>query len=174
MCNNTNTCLEYLKEYENHNAAVGDSFSHISTSSHYSPEEIYCFDERESLITYQVSIFLEKSSEIVRKINGIIRNSFESGLFSKWKRDTLKFKQSIEETPPIQMTLENLLMPVIFILGIGIPISVAVFLLEHLVSRKMKQKIKSGIWFFLDNICNPDRLYFRFEPQSSNSCPIQK
>lgn len=86
-----------MKEYENHNVAVGDSRLDILTSSHYSPEEIYCFDERGSLIIYQLSIILEKSSGIVGKINGIIRNSFESGLFIKWNRDTLKIKHDIED-----------------------------------------------------------------------------
>lgn len=161
-------CLKYLKQYENHDVAVGDSRLHILASPQFSPLEIYCFDERESLITYQVSLLLKKNSVHESNINRIIRNSIESGLFIKWNKDTLQINPGIVDTPPLQMTLENMLTPIIFILGIGIPVSMTVFFLEHLVFRKMKQKSKSRIWILLHQMCNPDRLYFRSYAEVDN------
>lgn len=166
MCNSTAECLKYLKQYENYDIALGDSRMHIQASKNYSPDQIYCFDRRKSLLTYQVSLLLRKGSKLEGKINQIIRRSSESGLFTKWNRDTLQMNHGIEDIPPLQMTLENMLMPVIFILGIGLPLSVFLFLMEHLVSRKMKKQSKSFIWILLDQLCNPDRLYFKTKVQS--------
>lgn len=164
VCRNTDTCLNYLKRYDNYGMAIGGTRLHILTSSHYSPDDIFCFDESESLLTYQVALLLKNGSDFEIDINRIIRHSFEAGLFSKWERVSLKVKHRAEDDQPLQMTMENLLMPMIFVLGIGLPVACLAFLGELIIFRKVKQKKSSQIWHLLHRMCDAERKFLYIQP----------
>lgn len=164
VCCNTDACLNYLKRYENYDMAIGGTRLHILASSHYSPDDIFCFDESESLLTYQVALLLKNGSNFEIDINRIIRNSFEAGLFSKWESANLKVKHRTGDDQPLQMTMENLLMPLIFVLGIGLPAACLVFLSELVIFRKVKQRNSSQIWHLLHQMCDAERKFFYIQP----------
>lgn len=164
ICNNIDTCLQHLKRPENYRMAVGDSRLHLLSSPSYSPSELYCFDESESIFTYQVSLLLKNGSELEAKINRIIRNLFESGIFIKWSKEYQRNQQIDEsdDTPRI-LTITHLLMPLIFVMGTLIPLSLIVFSLELVTFGKMSRGEKSRIWFYLEQMCNPDRHYLKLD-----------
>lgn len=143
--------------------AVGDSQLHIQASPYYSPDKIFCFEEPECMLTYHVSLLLKKNSALETDINRMIRILFEAGILSKWKNNSPKVKQRMPTDQPLQMTMENLLMPLIFILGIGLPLALLIFLGELIVSRKMKQPSISPVWFLLNQMFDPDRKYLNIE-----------
>lgn len=164
VCNNIDTCLQHLKRPENYNMAVGDSSLHLLSAPSYSSSDIYCFEDSESILTYHVSLLLKNGSKLEAKINRIIRNLFETGMFTKWNTFDQREQHIIDSNePPVRMTVTNLLMGLICVLGIGIPLALIIFIMELVSFAKTKQNEKSRIWFNMHQICNPDRQYLTLE-----------
>lgn len=164
VCDDITTCLTHLKRPENYNMAVGDSRLHLLSSSAYSPSSIYCFDDSESFSTFQVALLFKKGSRFEAQINRIIRNLFEFGIFNKWSQSYLHKKQIDSDEIPPQMTVQNLLMPIIFVLGIFIPLAIIIFVLELITFAKIKPNRRpSRAWTFLHRILKSERFYFKMK-----------
>ena len=163
MCNNIDTCLEHLKRSENSDMAVGASKLQILNSQAYSPSKHYCFKDSEAILTYQVSLLLKKNSKREMQINGIIQRAFEAGLFVKWGKDYKTKPEEVLLVPTGHMTLSNALTAVIFALGVGVPVSILVFVLEIITSAKVKQPSPTKFWLLADMLLKPERRYFKLD-----------
>lgn len=163
VCDDINTCLTHLKRPENYKMAVGDSRFHLLSSSAYSPSSIHCFDDSESISTYQVALFHKKDSQIEAMINRIIRNLFEFGIFNKWSQTYLRKKHIDSDEIPPQMTVQHLLLPIIFLMGTLIPLATIVFVLELVTFAKIKQRRPSRAWSFSHRMLTAERFYFQMK-----------
>lgn len=74
--------------HRNYNIAVGGSRQNILNSPLYSQSKIYCFNGLENIATYPIALYMRKSFHLKDKVNDIIQEVSEAGLFEKWKEDS--------------------------------------------------------------------------------------
>lgn len=78
-------CLNYAAE--NEHLAVVVSRQHALYNPHIERNKLFCFDRRESLYVYPVSMLLPKKFHLLPHINAVIQHVIESGHMQKWARD---------------------------------------------------------------------------------------
>lgn len=153
-------CLERLKNDDR--LAVAGSRQHISNSASYSEDEIYCFERRENILSYQHSLIMRKGFELTSRFNELIRNAFEGGLFVQWERvNQRKRKLIIEPEPSLPLTLEHLGVPFAFILFVGMSLGTFAFIAELMIFRKMEKPDRHWIWPYLEQFFDGERHYMK-------------
>ena len=158
--------MDHLKHDDNDYLAVGGSRQRILNSRSYSPLKIYCFDREENIASYQPALFMRQDFNLKRKINRIILNAFESGLFVKWDRDSQRKKERIiPYTPNPSFTLKEYTFAFVFVVGIGSLMAASSLLCEIVINRKMKQTTKAKIWSYLEQFFDGDRHYLKDLPE---------
>lgn len=70
--------------------AVAVSRQHADNNPSISTTDMYCFKKTDNIYTFSVSMLTKKDYHLLSKINDIIRTISESGLLSKWQRDSEK------------------------------------------------------------------------------------
>ncbi|XP_055309007.1 uncharacterized protein LOC129572917 [Sitodiplosis mosellana] len=161
VCPNIDHCLDHLKHDDNELLAIGGSRQRILNSQSYSPAGIFCFD-RESIASFQPAMLMRKDFALKRKIDEIIRNAFESGLFVKWDRDSQRKKERvIPFEPSVVLSVENIAMPLVFAIGVGSLMATAAFYCEILISRKIKENAPSRHWVYLEQFFDGERHYLK-------------
>lgn len=86
VCKKLDKCLQEIKQSKV--TAVAVSRHHASNTPLISPLEMYCFSKSNNIYTYSVSMLVKKQYHLLLKIENIIRGITESGLLSKWQRDS--------------------------------------------------------------------------------------
>ncbi|KAH8331192.1 hypothetical protein KR067_012616 [Drosophila pandora] len=94
MCYNIVECLNDAAH--NEHIAVAVSRQHSFYNPRIQRDQLYCFDRRESLYVYQVTMLLPKKYHLLHQINPIIQHIIESGHMQKWARD-LDMRRKIHE-----------------------------------------------------------------------------
>lgn len=133
-------CLQRLNNDDYIDLAVGGSRQHILNSRSFSPLNMYCFDQSEHIIGYQPVLLMRKHSPLRSKIDDIICNAFEGGLFVKWNRDNQRKKKKHEHRhkSPDKLTLKEYAFGIVLILGIGSTVSTLTFCVELIIKWQMK------------------------------------
>ncbi|XP_068152718.1 uncharacterized protein Ir87a [Drosophila tropicalis] len=85
MCYNIVDCLNDAAE--NDHIAVAVSRQHSFYNPRIHRDHLFCFDRRESLYVYLVTMLLPKKYHLLHQINPIIQHIIESGHMQKWARD---------------------------------------------------------------------------------------
>uniref|UniRef100_A0A336M3L9 CSON011600 protein n=1 Tax=Culicoides sonorensis TaxID=179676 RepID=A0A336M3L9_CULSO len=86
VCKKLDKCLEKIK-YDKM-TAVAISRHHALNSPMISPLDMFCFSTSNNIYTYSVAMLVKKQFHLLLKIENIIRGITESGLLSKWQRDS--------------------------------------------------------------------------------------
>ncbi|XP_034664641.1 uncharacterized protein LOC117899003 [Drosophila subobscura] len=94
MCYNIVDCLNDAAN--NEHIAVAVSRQHSFYNPRIPRDRLFCFDRRESLYVYLVTMLLPKKYHLLHQINPIIQHIIESGHMQKWARD-LDMKRMIHE-----------------------------------------------------------------------------
>ncbi|KAH8384084.1 hypothetical protein KR009_012034 [Drosophila setifemur] len=94
MCYNIVDCLNDAAHDEH--IAVAISRQHSFYNPRIQRDSLYCFDRRESLYVYQVTMLLPKKYHLLHQINPVIQHIIESGHMQKWARD-LDMRRKIHE-----------------------------------------------------------------------------
>ncbi|EDW14587.1 uncharacterized protein LOC6573031 [Drosophila mojavensis] len=85
ICYNLVECLNHATE--NEHLVVVVSRQHALYNPHIERNKLYCFDRRESLYVYPVTMLLPKKFHLLPHINAVIQHVIESGHMQKWARD---------------------------------------------------------------------------------------
>ncbi|EDV92959.1 uncharacterized protein LOC6564310 [Drosophila grimshawi] len=85
VCVNIVECLNNAADQEN--VVVSVSRQHAFYNARIQRDRLYCFDRKESLYVYQVSMLLPKKYHLLHHINAVIQHVIESGHMQKWARD---------------------------------------------------------------------------------------
>lgn len=94
MCYNLVDCLNDAAQ--NEHIAVAVSRQHSFYNPRIQRDRLYCFDRRESLYVYLVTMLLPKKYHLLHQINPVIQHIIESGHMQKWARD-LDMRRVIHE-----------------------------------------------------------------------------
>lgn len=154
ICENLNDCL--LDVVKNRSKAVGISREHAKNSRlPIKADDIYCFPPTDNIFVYSVVMLVKKNFHLLSKINENIRIISESGLLSKWQKDSEKigaFNDDSADTKnnnphgSVQMELKMEHVEGAFLLVlIGLILSTLVFFMElftfWLSNRKKDNKM---------------------------------
>lgn len=162
MCDDLDRCLQHLKHDDNYDLAIGGSRQRIFNSPNYSSEEIFCFDGAERIAGYQPRLLLSNNFVGRSRVDQIIQNAFESGLFIKWDRENRKPIKHVEEyEPPFEITLQQAAPILALYLPIAMGMSIVTFLLERFIFWKRKQNPESQKWKLLESFFDGERHYFK-------------
>ncbi|KAH8335632.1 hypothetical protein KR074_007385 [Drosophila pseudoananassae] len=94
MCYNIVDCLNDAAH--NEHIAVAVSRQHSFYNPRIQRDRLYCFDRKESLYVYQVTMLLPRKYHLLHQINPVIQHIIESGHMQKWARD-LDMRRKIHE-----------------------------------------------------------------------------
>lgn len=142
--------------------AVGGSHQRILNSPSYLSTEIFCFGVGESIVSYQPRLLFRKHSPLKSRVNEIIQNAFESGLFIKWDRENRKKPEHIVEYEPIMaITLEHWTGLLLLFFLNGIILSISTFLAELFISSKRKQNPQSKRWKLIKSFFDGKKYYLK-------------
>ncbi|XP_070851627.1 uncharacterized protein Ir87a [Drosophila suzukii] len=94
MCYNLVECLNDAAH--NEHIAVAVSRQHSFYNPRIQRDRLFCFDRRESLYVYLVTMLLPKKYHLLHQINPVIQHIIESGHMQKWARD-LDMRRMIHE-----------------------------------------------------------------------------
>ena len=87
ICQNLNDCL--MDVAKNRSNAVAISREHAeNTRLPITADDIYCFPPTDNIFVYSVVMLVKKNYHLLSKINENIRIISESGLLSKWQKDS--------------------------------------------------------------------------------------
>lgn len=165
MCPSIDNCLEHLTHDDNSDLAVGGSRDYILNSPSYSPLKIFCFDSDESIASYPMVLSMRKDFALKSKVDEIIRNSFEGGLFVKWERDTRRKTEPLRPyEPQLELTLKECAF-ICFMGSVGFIVSILTFICEIIIYRKLKQNGRSPVWKYLRQFFDGNRHYLRNLPE---------
>lgn len=154
--------MEHLKHDDNDDLAIGGSRQRILNSRVYSSQEIFCFDSAENIASYQPRIFISNNFPWKSRIDQIIQNAFESGLFVKWNRKSQKPPEIIEEfEPPMEITLEQATPLFVLFYSTALGLSVLSFFAECYIFRKRKQNPTSQKWKVLESFFDGKRHHLK-------------
>lgn len=153
--------MEHLKHDDNDDLAIGGSRQRILNSRVYSSEEIFCFDSAEHIASYQPRLLISNDFPYKSRVDEIIQNAFETGLFAKWNRENqMPPEHIVEYEPPMEITLEQALPLFALLLGISLVLSISTFLAELFIFWKRKQNPASQKWKVLESFFDGKRHHF--------------
>ncbi|EDW24160.1 GL23534 [Drosophila persimilis] len=95
MCYNIVDCLNDAAN--NEHIAVAVSRLHSFYNPRIQRDRLFCFDRRESLYVYLVTMLLPKKYHLLHQINPVIQHIIESGHMQKWARDLDRRRMIHEE-----------------------------------------------------------------------------
>lgn len=162
VCKSIDGCLKQLRHENNHDLSVGGSSERILNSRFYSASEIFCFDSDQYIAGYQPRLWMwmQKDFTLESRINRIIQQAFEGGLFVKWHRDNQrKPKRMTRDNQWKPFNLKQFSLPFVTIYGLGIIVSILSFFSEIFIQRKMMQKQRSKVWIYLERFFDGKRHY---------------
>ncbi|CAO1422337.1 unnamed protein product [Diamesa serratosioi] len=139
ICENLNDCL--MDVAKNRSKAVGISREHAkNTRLPATANGIYCFPPTDNIFVYSVVMLVKKNHHLLSKINENIRIISESGLLSKWQKDSVRIDEFNDDSTnnknnnehgSIQMKLKMEHVEGAFLLVlIGLTLSALVFFME--------------------------------------------
>lgn len=166
MCLHPDNCLKRLLNDEN--IAVAVSRLHAENSPVISKTELYCFSRSNNIYSYSIALPIKLDFHLLPQINYIIRQLFEFGLIERWN----KLSQSIASSVSISKLLKSegedgghlVVLTVahitgaILILGAGLIMSFAVFILERIVYRIIRHGRRNKFWNFVNSILDPQKV----------------
>lgn len=166
VCPSIDRCLEHLKGDDNSDLAIGGSRQHILNSRFYSPEKMFCFDRNEIIASYQPRLLMRKDFPFKSRVNEIIRNAFEGGLFVKWSRESKRQRERvIQHERFLAISLQVSFGPFLFFCGCGSILATLALLSEYIIFKKMSQKNRSRIWVYLEQFFDGKRHYLTNLPE---------
>lgn len=130
VCKKLDKCLQQIKR--NKGTAVAVSRHHALNSPMISPLDMYCFSKSNNIYTYSVTMLVKKQYHLLLKIENIIRGITESGLLSKWQRDSelvVVSTDSDSDTGVTKLKFEHV-QGGFLLWGIGLGIGLLVFMME--------------------------------------------
>lgn len=143
---------------------MGGSRQHILNSPSYSPSKVFCFDRDEGIAGYQPVLLMRKDFPLRKRIDEIIRNAFESGLFEKWDQDSsIKARQDPFEAGTA-LTLEQYAVFLVIVYIIGCILSTLSLIAEFIVERNVGQDRRFRIWIYLQYLFDGKRHYWNDLP----------
>lgn len=162
ICKDIDICLEHLKQDDNIDLAVGGSRQRILNSPSYLSTEIFCFAADESIASYQPRLLFRKYFTLKSRVDQLIRNAFESGMFIKWDRENRKRPERITEyEPPLEIRLEHWTGFLTLFFLTGNILSICTFFAERLIWSQRKLNPQSSRWKKIESFFDGKRHYFR-------------
>lgn len=162
MCKSINNCLEHLEHDDNYDMAVGGSRQYILNSRFHSPWKMFCFNSDQSIVNFQPRLMMRVDILLQSKIDRIIQNAFESGLFTKWNRDSQRKKEHVFPIgPPLTLNLEQYSFALITVYGSGVIISILALCFEFIIQWNMMRPHRWWIWMYLQQFFDGQRHYFK-------------
>lgn len=157
--------MKDLKHDDNDDLAVGGSRQHILNSLSYSPSKLYCFSLNEHIVSYQPALLMRTDFILRTRIDRMIQNAFECGLFLKWDRDSQRKKERIIPFEPSYIaTLQQYSFALILILGSGLTISSLIFFTELFIQRQVERNPHSA-WSCSRRVIDGHRDFFIYLPE---------
>lgn len=174
ICLSIDHCLNHLAYDENADLAVGGSRQHILNTRQYSMSNLFCFSRDENIASYPSVLLMRKDFAFRSRIDYMIQNAFEGGLFVKWNRDSqrkMKRKFYLDTKPELTLKEYGILFS---IFALGWSLSILVFICEYFIQNKLKETNTSEIWRFLDRFIDAKRYYFKNLPEKMEQMIAKK
>lgn len=152
-----------MKHDDNYDMAIGGSRQHILNSRSYSSREHFCFNPDQNIVSYQPRLLMRMNAPLRSRIDRIIRNSLESGLFEKWKRDSERRKEpkQIEQEETHVLTCEHFLFLYGTVYATGVVMASLSLYSEIIIKRNMMKSPRLRIWMYLEHFFDGNRNYLR-------------
>lgn len=164
VCPDMHCCLD--DAVESSAIAIGASRHHIYATSAYQSNGIYCFDRKETIADYRISMLINADFNQRHNIDGIIRHILEAGLFTGWNSVQKRPKISpLVEFGSQRVTNEQISAAWVFMIACGWFLAISTFFAERIISRKRGQENASRIWVYLERFFDGKRHYFKNLPE---------
>lgn len=154
----------HLNEYDT--IAIGASRHHMLSANTYNPNQIFCFNDHESIASYRVSMIIDREFNRRHNVNQLIQRIAESGLFSKWYSEHKRnwFDPSVD-LGTLNVRIEQIVGPVVFDLSAGWILGLLCFIAENIIHRKLRDNNASRIWTKLGHFFDGERHYLTNLPE---------
>ncbi|XP_035780489.1 uncharacterized protein LOC118460354 [Anopheles albimanus] len=135
VCPDMDVCLARIRT--DRQLAIAISRAHSSNSRSVGEAEMYCFAKTENIYTYSVSMLAKKDFHLLPKINDLIRRISESGLLSKWQKESEKIRIDDEDESDDRQTILRLdhIQGAFLLWAVGLVLSLVGFVAERLYHR---------------------------------------
>lgn len=143
------------------NLAIGGSRQHILNNEIFSPVNIHCFNQTESLGTYPIAFLMRTDFDFKDEINQIIRNILEGGLIDQWNQTLTKNVDLVIPYEPItQLKMEYFYGTLTFSIGLGTFVALLAFITEHFAYTVSKMDNRPWIFMFIERFIDTQRYFF--------------
>ncbi|GAB0100425.1 ionotropic receptor 87a [Sergentomyia squamirostris] len=146
ICPDIDVCLDDLKRDSELGVAV--SREHARNSPLIDESDMFCFHHSENIYSYSISMLVQRDYHLLPKINDIIRTILESGLLSKWQKDSEVSKVHLgevkEEEPEggegaqIVLSISHV-QGAFIVVGFGLILATLAFCLEWIIFLTIKK-----------------------------------
>lgn len=156
ICENINDCLATLA-WDPY-VAVAVSRKQVLNCLAISNEEIYCFEKIQNIRSIAISMVARHRYALLTKMNRLIQNAIESGLFLKWERDSILSNQKDEsDNIRYNRVIWGHFGGTMIIITAGLTISAMVFAFELFVKRMRRVHRRSKFWKVAERLIDGHR-----------------
>lgn len=172
-CPHINSCLSETAEFDT--IAIGASRRYILATSAYQSNDIYCFNRKENIAEYRISMLINTDFNRQHNIDEIIQHILEAGLFTKWHSEYTKVKiQSRIEFGSAYVTIEQLSAAWVFGIVGGSILSTITFIAEITIYRMNRKPKAALIWLYLERFFDGQRHYLKSLPERLEQSRIRR
>lgn len=151
--------MAQLKFNENDDLAVAVSREHAWNNPFVLKQEIYCFDRKENIYSYNVVLLMRKNYKYLEKINKIILRAVESGLLRKWLKDSqLMHKQTQNRNNVVKFSVAHIGSALLAI-GIGSSLAILTAIAEQYTFYRIQDENCHTFWLFANKFFDGRRFY---------------
>lgn len=158
ICPDSDDCLAQLVADDR--LAVAVSKLHAMNSRRVRSNQIHCFDKREQIVEYPISVLIAAGNPWTGRINELTRWASEGGLVRKWCTDsaTNRRKHYSNRNGPEVLTIGHVFIGLCLYLVMSI-ISVGAFAVEHIIHRRLQSSNAGRFWRWADKLIDGKRHY---------------
>lgn len=157
ICDNIDECLRELEL--NPYLAVAVSRKHAINCPTIAREKIFCFKKTENVHSIAISMLTRRGYYLLPKMNTLLRQLIENGLFTKWERDTTFIVQETDTWIKTNLNLEHFVGCFVFSF-IGIATSIGTFVVEIFIHRLLKNRRNNRFLQLAEELIDGKRHYF--------------
>lgn len=159
ICEHIDDCLGQLA-FDGHLAVI-TSRKHALANHRIPNWLIYCFEDRDRILGYPVSMFMPDRHALQQTFNHQIQLAVETGLYVKWTDDN---RSPFERISPqqkhkilrSQLTVEHIFTGLALYI-VFVTFSVGAFVAEHIVKRFVRRRNAGRFWKIAEMLIDGDR-----------------
>lgn len=169
LCPQVDDCLAELAV--NDRLAVAVSRMHAMNNRRISQHMVYCFDGREKIIDYPISLMIASDHPMLKQTQLLTQRALEGGLLGKWLADSSPMEQTRREQntndESRKQTIEHI-MPAIMTYCLFLTLAIVAFIAEHSIFVCVSGGAEGRFWQWADMLIDGKR---HFLLPARKQCP---